>query len=155
MIQRIQTVFLFIALAIGISIFFLPLGVFNSNDFHFSMKVTGITFLENSAQNIQVNSIPLIITLILNVLLSGITIFLFKKRQLQLRFVKINIIINTLFVLLVFLFSDKITLQIASPEPAVYGIGAYFSLLIIIFQILAAHRINKDEKLVRSADRLR
>lgn len=155
MIQRIQSIFLLVAIAIGISIFFFPIAIFNYKEFHFSMNVLGISFFENSAKNIQVNTIPLVISLIASILLSGITIVLYKKRQLQLRLVKINIIVTTLFVLLVFLFSDKITSQILAPEPAVYGAGAFLSLLIIILQIISAYQINKDEKLVRSADRLR
>lgn len=84
--------------------------------------------------------------------LSLISIFMFKNRQLQFVLGRLNIILN--FILLGFFVYQSLNL---SGETAVSekGIGMLLPLVSIVLLALANKAIKKDEDLVKSVDRLR
>ena len=85
-------------------------------------------------------------------LLSIVTLFLFKNRQLQFVLGRLNILIN-LFLLGVLIYLS----QTLSGEALVSekGIGMFFPVIVILLLVLANKAIKKDEDLVKSVDRLR
>ncbi|MCT4699740.1 DUF4293 domain-containing protein [Tenacibaculum haliotis] len=85
-------------------------------------------------------------------LLSIVTLFLFKNRQLQFVLGRLNILIN-LFLLGVLIYLS----QTLSGEASVSekGIGMLFPIIVILLLVLANKAIKKDEDLVKSVDRLR
>jgi amino acid transporter len=92
-----------------------------------------------------------IILLILTVALVSaivINIFLYKNRKLQLRIVLAAILISLLNIFLYY----RQTKEFVEGN---YDLTAILVLAIPVLLILAATGINKDEKLVRSLDRLR
>jgi hypothetical protein len=97
--------------------------------------------------------------LLLNLLVGGlavVTIFLYKNRMTQLKLVRIAILLEIVSVFLVLFVYAKIienTLRVI-PE-FLNEKGIYFPLVSLVFLILAYRSIMKDEKLVRSVDRLR
>ena len=80
--------------------------------------------------------------------LALINIFLYKSRIIQLRLCIVAILLDLLLVFLYFRALSDFT-------RGEYAITAATHLLIIISLILAANGINRDEKLIRSSDRLR
>ncbi|NVO04199.1 MAG: DUF4293 domain-containing protein [Bacteroidetes bacterium] len=145
MIQRIQSLFLFFVFGIGISGIFLPLADFNSAKIVLSsFGVTG---------GISISTIPLIIEIILITLLAFGTIFLFKNRPLQIKLIRFNILLNVVYLVTVFWSVDTIEKQ-TNFLPN-YLIGAVIPIVSLVLLFLAGRAINKDEKLVKSADRLR
>ena len=80
-----------------------------------------------------------------------ITIGLFKKRVIQLRLCVLGIILEAL---LLFLYYRAIK-SIFAPGQGEYSVTALLHSLVVLFFMLAARGISKDEKLIKESDRLR
>lgn len=80
--------------------------------------------------------------------LALVTIFLYKNRPLQLRLVLVNLILSALLLVLYFV-------EARDYMEGGYAITALLALAAPVFLVLAANGIRKDEKLVKSLDRLR
>lgn len=91
-------------------------------------------------------------TAIVSAIHLAVSIFLFKKRPLQIMFAITNIIINALLIGLLGYWLLNLSGGIDFPEK---GIEPIFSLIAIVFLLLATKNIAKDERLVKSVDRLR
>lgn len=87
-------------------------------------------------------------------LLCLVTIFLFKNRKLQFRLSIIAIIIAIGYLILQYVSIEQFKKDNAIVTGS-YHVGALLPILIVIFLIMAARGIYKDEKLVKSLDRLR
>tara|TARA_R100001369_G_scaffold954_4_gene3165 strand:+ start:35906 stop:36316 length:411 start_codon:yes stop_codon:yes gene_type:complete len=136
MLQRIQTIYLFIAALIsGVLIFFVSL------------------WSNNAGESVFVEDVLLALGLFISsAALSLISIFLFKNRKLQFVLGRINILIN-FFLLGVFVYWSLIVP--GEMEISEKGIGMFVPVLSIVFIVLANKAIKKDEDLVKSVDRLR
>ncbi len=134
MIQRIQSVYLFLAaLVSGCVIFFLPLFVYSDSTY---MILDDAIFTG---------------TTVLSALISFYSIFRYKNRRQQLVSGRINIIINFIFFgFLLYMFFVEL-----SNEGASLGLGSFLPLVVVVLVTLANRGIMKDEMLVRAADRLR
>jgi len=146
MIQRIQTVFLALASACAFGLFGLPLA-------ETAAAVQSSEFLADAQFTIQDHP-GLIGLFVVAGLLALVAVFLFNNRPLQARLSRFGLIANILGVVLaVILFmqdtanSGEYTLQ--------DGYGVALPILFIVFSVLAIRFITKDEKLVKSMDRLR
>lgn len=152
MIQRIQSLFLLLASAASFGIFFSPFARFYSGDIYCEFSALRITSI--SSQDITMPNTWMFIALAIVIgLISFITIFLYKNRKLQSNLSKINIFLNIFLILIIFFYADNLS-KIINVE-ATYKLGAYLPIVSLLFLILANRFIIKDEKLVRSADRLR
>jgi peptidoglycan/LPS O-acetylase OafA/YrhL len=136
MLQRKQTIWLLLAAASS----FLTL------KFPF---YSGVTTGDNLLKTITGTSNYIILALTV-ALLAGIliSIFLFKNRKLQLRITIAGIFVSLLNLVLYYLQAKNFT-------EGNYAFTAILSLIIPVLLILAARGIYKDEKLVKSLDRLR
>lgn len=155
MIQRIQTLFLFIVFALSVAAFFFPLASFWGQFYSVKLSVLGVE--EFTTYDVTwPDTIFLIAMLGLIGLLSFVTIFLYKRRMVQVRLIRFNLLLNVVYLALIFFYyvpeMETITEVSADyiSEP-----GIYLSLVSVLFLVMANRFINKDEKLVRSADRLR
>jgi hypothetical protein len=83
----------------------------------------------------------------ISVLLSFITIFLYKDRKLQLRLCLAGVLLSALIIVLYFV-------EIRSLSGSI-SLSAVFVFAILVGYIMAAIGIRKDEKLVKALDRLR
>jgi len=164
MIQRIQTLFLLIAFIATTFLFFFPVASITEvtqvqsealETDYYELGVTG--FIDPSPTSVPQLSnhtfIPLIIIVIMELILIGFTIFRYKNRLHQLKLVKMGIFLNIILVAGIFLNYPK--LFINSQIEIEPGTGAYFPLISLIFLVMAYRYILKDEKLVKSVDRLR
>jgi hypothetical protein len=142
MIQRIQSIYLLLAVLVSASLFYLPLFEVPSA----TAGTDAVKFMITS------NALLLVLACAIGVL-SFITIFLFKSRPLQLRICRLILIL--IFVMIGLLFYTSDTISNGLNQKVIYKIGTYLPLLQVVFVFLAHHGIKKDEKLVRSADRLR
>jgi hypothetical protein len=86
--------------------------------------------------------------------LSLICIFLFKNRKLQFRLTIFTIVLTIGYLFLQYIMIEQFKKDSAI-QTGSYKVAALLPLLMIIFLILAARAIYKDEKLVKSLDRLR
>ncbi len=143
MIQRIQTIFLFLAAAASFAGLALPFATTGQ-------PVAASRLFDDQTFTLMDNEI-----LLAAFLLAGaiwlIDIFLFRNRPLQIRLAYIGI--------LVLLFGIGLGASFFFRDPAVeraqVAIGVGLPIVALIAAILARNAIRKDEKLVRSADRLR
>ena len=156
MIQRKQTIFLLLAaLSLG-ALFFFPLAQFIGDIDSMVLYVYKLISLVPG----QIPSFPAILVLllaflvVLMLLISLVSIFLFKNRKLQMFLVKAGVIIN-LVLIAGFFFYYVNELEKATGALVSYEAGTYLLLLPFVFFILAYRGILSDEKLIRSADRLR
>lgn len=173
MIQRIQTVYLFFAFMAIILVFFFPLFTFSFGS-TLEDYVGELTFYAYNLESIPVEEfftysivfyLPILIILALIIILIIWSIFLYKKRLVQMRFVNFSILLNIVMVVVLFLFYyDKLYkhaltyLQNESIQVEIFKsfkVGAVFPLISLVFLVLAYRSIRKDERMVRSADRLR
>jgi peptidoglycan/LPS O-acetylase OafA/YrhL len=114
--------------------------------------VYNFSLLEISNANSN-STFPLIIAVGLLGLTVLITIFLFKKRVIQIRTTQVVLLAHIALLVAFFYVSDSIGKKIGAD--AVYDVAAYLALIPLVFLVLANRAIIKDEKLVRSTDRLR
>ncbi len=154
MIQRIQSIYLLLVLILGVLYFFIPYATFQIAGINIAnIKATGVEFNKNATTIASINMILLTINISIISILALITIFLFKKRSLQSILVKINMVFVIVSVVCMFLFADIIKAAINAEIK--YYIAAAFPIVSLILLFLALKAINKDEDLVKAADRLR
>lgn len=138
-IQRIQSVYLFLASLVGGSLFGLPFA---------TGPVETEGMLMDGYLNINDN-IGLLILTIITILLSLGAIFLYNNRVLQMNIGKLNLLVMVgLLAFAGYLFS---TVQ----SVTTIGTGLFMPVVAIVLVILANKNIQKDEKLVRDSNRLR
>jgi hypothetical protein len=147
MIQRIQTVFLFLSAVFAGILFFVPVASFNFGNEVVSLSIFGA--------GDHANALLLLILAILMLVVPFVTIFLYKKRELQLKLSSLNVFLNALFCGLIFLFYVDNVQEILSAETVTYTFGTYIPLINMVLSILAMRWIKKDIELIKSIDRLR
>ena len=162
MIQRRQTVYMLLAAIVSALLFFMPLASFNAGGDVMKFTVFGI---QNPIETISLSMTytwPLVALTVLMTIAPLVTIFLYKKRELQVRLCRIDMLMTIVFIGLVFLYYEKdLTKVIAAVEGDEYQLDvAYFfgmalPLLGLVFEILAIRGIKKDIELLKSIDRLR
>lgn len=158
MLQRIQSVYLLIAGILLLLVYFFPLATYLTDVAYLKLFITHLkSFTPGLDAPIQNSFIlPLAIFNGIIAIISFVSIFVYKKRMLQSRMVKLCVLMSTLMLALIFfLYSPQIAKATAAEADFATGYGLYFILGAIVMLILANRGIIKDEKLVRSADRLR
>lgn len=145
MIQRIQSIFLLLA-----SITFFLQFVFN---FATSDKTTP-GFLNDKIYNVLDNPVLLGLT-ILGGAVALISIFSFRNRRLQLRLGYLVIVLCILLPLVAMLLIYNESTVLSKGVEINEGLAIYLPIIGLITTILATRYINKDNKLVKSMDRLR
>ena len=137
MIQRIQTVYLLIALVIlGALPFVFPLFTMSDGK--------EFRFMNDSFYTVLFG---------LSTTLTLVSIMYFKKRQHQFVLNRLTIILN--LILLGLFVYRSLNLSGEAVQVSEKGIGMFLPIVAIVFLALANRAIKKDEDLVKSADRLR
>ena len=144
MIQRIQTLYMFIAaIASGVFIFFFSLWKDVSGNEFLALDLLG-------EDSFLMKMIPILFLLSAVMSLLSISMFGTRKRQFVLN--RLNILIN--LILLGVLIYHLLTLS-GETKVSEKGIGAVLPVVVILFLAIANRAIKKDEDLVKSVDRLR
>lgn len=128
-----------------------PIAIFTTDTFSFEFFNCHLTHPENLEPPITL--LPLAILPFFSILISFITIFFFKKRKIQMRLAKINLLLIVTIIVVTILYFIRLS-QLLEGDIQ-YGFSGIFPVLTFIITILAFSAINKDEKLVKSADRIR
>jgi hypothetical protein len=157
MIQRIQSLFLLVVFLASVTLFFYPLAGIYSQMQTYEFYVYGFKNLVEGPSVISfMTTFPVLLLNILVAVFSIGCIFIYKNRITQLKIVRIAILLEIVFLALVFFVYEKIieTKLQASYDEIIWR-GIYAKLISLVFLVLAYRSIMKDEKLVRSIDRLR
>ena len=136
MIQRIQTVYLFIVVLIAAIV---PFWVNLWSD-------------ANGNEIYAQNEILISGAFYISAILALVAILLFKNRKNQFVLNRLNLLIN--LILLGFFVYRSLNLS-GETEVSEKGIGMLIPVISIVFLVLANRAIKKDEDLVKSVDRLR
>jgi hypothetical protein len=153
MIQRIQTLFLLAAVALQILILSLPLAHFILPEIN--VKLFSIGFKEATEEaDLLLATSPLYILCWAILVLKIITIFLYKKRILQIRFCIYTILLNVGLIGMLIL-SISNFLKNNPVDAHNYTAGLVIPLANIILLYLAFRGIRKDELLIKAYERLR
>jgi hypothetical protein len=152
MIQRIQTIWLFLATLVLLLLLLIPIVTKQANGTDYWVIATGL-YQQNKQGIAKMQSfLPLLIFTIVTALIALFNIFNYTNRNLQKKLCLVNMLFIVGLSFWIFLEAKKIPGGI---ENASYNLGAFFPVLAFTFVGLAYRGINQDEKLVRSADRLR
>lgn len=151
MIQRIQSIFLLLASGSAFSLFLNPMSLFEVDK---TANLPADSALSDGIFNVHDNIIMLVVVVLAGLLAFG-AIFLFKNRSQQMTLSRLVIVLSILIAVLSgVLFWMDYKLLTAGTQ-IVGGFGLLSPALTLIFAILALRFIGKDEKLVKSMDRLR
>ena len=151
MIQRIQSVYLFLAVVVLGLLFFFPLANFSNNQDIIIFSIQGFSRFSPLE---QIPTWPLVVVNALSIVLTTVTIFLFKNRLLQIRLTRFALMLNLGFIALTyFVYGDHLAKQIKMPVN--YEFGSFLPVIALVFHVLAIYAINKDERLIKSIDRIR
>jgi hypothetical protein len=147
MIQRIQTVYLFISALLITSLLKLKFADLSVNNELYTFVARGIY----AGENLIFNGLAIFIFILIIAMLHFVVIFLYKKRILQIRILVFSM------VLLVGLFGMFFYFTYAGFTGAkvVFKVPVVFPIVAAILDFLAIRAIGKDEALVRSLNRIR
>lgn len=136
MIQRIQTIYLMVAaFTAGVLPFLMPLWTGSNNQpYYFTAQLSYMILFG------------------LSTFLSVVSIFFYKTRQHQFVLGRLNILLNLILLGLLLFDSGTLSGDVASSKK---GIGLVLPFVSIVLLVLANKAIQKDEKLVKSSNRLR
>ena len=148
MIQRIQSIWLLLASIAILCLLLIPVIGAATDKAYFILQGYGLQIEGAKEQTINV---PLLVSVVLAGLISIVNIFNFRNRKLQIRIASLNIFLILALSFWLFQMVKGIeALRTLDIEP-----GICLPLMAIIFTLLAIRGIKQDEKLIRSADRLR
>lgn len=178
MIQRIQSFLLVLAVCGCVLLFLFPIATYTSGpeaniqtrselnlipkDYRYvdDAGMDGVPVFIGQ-KNHKPSTIPLAILAIAMGLVGLISIFLYKNRVRQMRWVAVAFMLNVIYIGLIFLFyADKYAVslvpEIGSTVPATnYSVGTWIPIVTVILFFLSQRCIRRDEMKVRAADRLR
>jgi hypothetical protein len=158
MIQRIQTVYLSLAFIAIALLFVFPFAQFFAENGAYIFSITGLKNMvpgEPEAFS-SILFLPLIIVTVGIALLALFSIFQYNNRPFQVKLTNIAVISAVALIMgIFFLYIPMIEKKINIVPNYLDSIGIYLPLVALVFLVLANRAIKRDEKLVRSADRLR
>ncbi|MES2416941.1 MAG: DUF4293 domain-containing protein [Bacteroidota bacterium] len=152
MIQRIQSIWLTLAALTICCLLFIPMVTSNVAGVEFQVIASGLYQKTGTTTSQVEDSLPLLISTIAVALMCFVNVFNFKNRITQKRVALASIV---LIIGLSFWCSQYAKRIPGGIENANYNVGMFLPVIAIAFCVLAIKGINKDEKLIRSADRLR
>jgi len=158
MIQRIQSLFLLLVALLGIVFSFTPIIELIDYENFFTMNAYYVFITEENSHEIVFKNMGVGVLAGIITLLATYIIFLYTNRGLQLKLSKLILLLLTLKLVAIFIYSEAATSRITTNEEHLlinYKIGIIIPILSLLFTYLAIHFIKKDDELVRSADRLR
>ena len=154
MIQRIQSIFILVAMALVASLIFWPIDMYSSAKGLIELRWDGVwDVTPGCAEPLVRGLIPVAVIVVAALALNLAGLFLFKRRKLQMRLVGVAAGVEIcLAVVAVYL-----GVNIAAGMEMEWHFSARWLLpsLAAVMDILAYRRISDDEALVRSLDRLR
>lgn len=150
MLQRIQTIFLFLITLFSVLQLFVPFQTISTYENTLQLYLSPTKYNEATQAIIH---LPLIICILITIL-SVVAIFLYKKRSVQMKLCTLIALISLCLTASLFLFTyakldDKHETIIS------YHAAAFIPLINIVLAFIAKRFIKRDDELVKSADRIR
>ena len=151
MLQRIQSLYLFISLVLYLILFFTPIfNVHGNNEVYtvFSYKISPV-------QNVlNLNVWPICISVSMIFLIQLIALFSYKKRKLQIRLLQFNIILVLLSIITIGIYLYHFS-GISEDAHIHLTLNVSIPFISAILFYMAIKGIRRDQALINSLDRLR
>jgi hypothetical protein len=151
MIQRIQTLYLLISSVIISFLFYSAIATFDNN--LYQLFSYGIKSNIPSVNPANTNPVIIFILAFIVFILGLVTIFMYKNRKVQTKLCIANIIILLILTGTIIYYCS--TISVTLNTQVTYRITAIFPFISLILTYISMKSIQKDEKLVRSVDRIR
>lgn len=173
MLQRIQSLYLFLAAVLMALMTFLPIAEFIGDTETYRLSAFGLTGLEEKIETDMISegiietaeteevrildTLPMGIVICVAGLLALITIFLFKKRFLQLRLcvTEYVLLIGAQAFALLYYFRILKTFEMFAVSGGYMKLPMFFPVIALILVWFARRGIVKDIRLIKSLDRIR
>lgn len=148
-IQRVQTLYLILTIAMMTLFFFIPFG--------YIKVVDGATAAQTLHSLTGLSGIGFIIPTAVAILFALLAIFLFKAAPTQKLFVVLSALVTLAEAIMVVyvLVSDYYSTDPTATDTAIWGGGGLLLIGAVITDIAAWRAISRDQRLLRSYDRLR
>lgn len=153
MIQRIQSIYLLLS-ALFMGGLFLKQADLLRIDTTLPTSLSDMTYFNDKLLDIYDQNLLMVFTALV-ILFSLVAIFLFRKRKIQITLSRVSMLVVLLFLILVIYISYADLQSLFSSTNITPGWGFALPFLSIILLVLAVRSIRKDDKLVKSMDRLR
>jgi len=153
MIQRKQSLWLFIAALLNAGVFY-----FDLYRYHNTVRsiVKGVDTVTDTTGQIRVaDHFPTLLIALVMTLLPVVIIFMFNNRKRQIRMCFVSILAIASFITIALQRVKHLGNLTPPPSSESYWIGSVLPIAAVIFIIMAMIAIRKDERLVKSVDRLR
>ncbi|MBL7718565.1 MAG: DUF4293 domain-containing protein [Flavipsychrobacter sp.] len=144
MIQRIQSLWLLVAALVNAGVFYFPLYRGHVDN----AGVDTLMYLEVGQR------MPLLLAALVMTILPAVAIFLYGNRKRQKRIVLVSFVAAISFITVGMMYVTRFISESGIANDS-YWIGMVLPFISIVFLVLAFMGIRKDEKLVKSLDRLR
>ncbi len=169
MLQRIQTVYLFLAFVFCFLYLMFPTATVVLDDVSISIKPYELKVAEvaigeelkvieaeiDEKLNVGLFQVALVLLAFAIMVITIIATFKYKKRVLQIRLGRMNILLLLTLIVLSFVYIDFVKAQLLAEIDYREGIGIFFPFVSIILIFLANRAIRRDEALIRSSGRIR
>jgi len=154
MIQRIQTIYLLIADLLIAILLFLPFAeIAGGKGNLFLFGILGVVAEGGTVGIPQQTTLPIAVVVVLNLLLLTFIIFQYKKRPLQIKLSYVSILLLLFLAAIIYFYVWQVSNQLGGNYAI--KISTYLPLVATVLVYLAIKGIVKDEKLVKSIDRIR
>jgi hypothetical protein len=152
MLQRRQSLYLFVVFILSILLYTGPLAFVSAGDGGYFLKHSGVFDLSGEKQ--EVSTWPLTVMISISVLLSFFTIFSYLKRPRQMRLTLFQMFFNLGLVGVAFYYVLYVMHNFGG-EQFVFQWRVVIPPIMLVLLILAFRGIRKDELMVRAYDRVR
>ncbi len=157
MIQRVQSIFLLLTAVVMISVIFLPLWekTGSEGDEYISLTAIELIYMDQGEIAMRKDTFYIAMLAGLSVLVALYSIFQFKNRLRQMQLGALNSLLMGGALGLTYYYTVKANALLEPRTQGEFLIGFYIIAAALFFNLLANRFIRRDEKLVRSADRIR
>ena len=155
MIQRIQTLYLFLAAILTGLTLILPVGTFLGGTEE--LRLTAFGFFDTAGNTLVVSAYGLTATVMAATILALVDIFLYKRRLVQFRLCIVELVLLMGVIIFEGYYVSGSIRSLASFEVSAWklSLGAFLPLISLVLSYLALRGIRKDIQLVKSLDRIR
>lgn len=157
MIQRIQSVFLLLSIVAMVVMLFSPLWTkenLQTGDV-VVLTTTALVYTQKAKIVTQQTTIYIAILAFTSIAFAFLSIFSYKNRMRQVMYNMLNILVLIGVLACLIYFSNKGEGLLTNPIKGNFGLGYFMPAFAVLMNSLANRFIRRDEKLVKSVDRLR
>lgn len=157
MIQRIQTIYLLLAVVFSVLCLCMQIGTFSIDGLTVAREYNlWLLHVDNAPTHyFSFATVPLFVVLLLTAALGVYTVFVYRNRIIQARFCMFNMLLLVGWYIVYIVYRYILIEGGGKPVDFTPSVAAFFPAVSFILYLLARRGVLADEKLVRAADRIR